>query len=119
QVNLNKVKYLFGSFSTNHMLYDQQRTNTTTEPSIVEMTDAAIQVLKRNDKGFFLLVESGKIDKAHHQNWANLALYDTLAFDEAIDRALNMVNLDETLIIVTADHSHGFTQNGYSKRDAN
>ncbi len=59
QVNKNTVKYLFGSFSQSHLLYDQQRlqSNTTTEPSIVEMTEAAINVLQNNDKGFFLLVE--------------------------------------------------------------
>lgn len=57
QVDTNKVQYLFGSFSQNHLLYDQERTNTTTEPTIVEMTEAAINVLKNNDKGFFLLVE--------------------------------------------------------------
>lgn len=121
QVNKNTVKYLFGSFSQSHLLYDQQRlqSNTTTEPSIVEMTEAAINVLQNNDKGFFLLVEGGKIDKAHHENQAFLALYDTLAFDRAINRALNMINLMETLVIVTADHSHGFTLNGYAKRDSN
>lgn len=60
QVDKGKVQYLFGSFSQSHLLYDQQRTNTTTEPSLVEMTEAAINVLQNNDKGFFLLVEGRK-----------------------------------------------------------
>lgn len=70
------------------------------------------------------MLSGGKIDKAHHENQAFLALHDTLAFDQAITRALNMINLTgtglmETLVIVTADHSHGFTLNGYAKRDSN
>lgn len=76
-------------------------------------------MLKTTFYSLFLIFAGGKIDKAHHQNQANLALYDTLAFDRAINRALNMVNLMETLVIVTADHSHGFTLNGYAKRDDN
>jgi len=116
--DFNKVKYLMGTFSTNHMKYELQR-NTTDEPSIADMTVAAIRVLSKSTNGFFLLVEGGNIDKAHHENWAQLALYDTLVFDDAINQTLNMVNLDETLVIVTADHSHGFTFNGYAKRDVN
>ena len=44
------------------------------------------------------------------------ALEETIDFDEAIEMVINMVNLDETLIIVTADHSHTFTISGYSDR---
>ena len=79
------------------------------------MNPKAIEILNK-DQGFFLMVEAGRIDQAHHETWANRALEETLDLDEAIEIALKMVNLDETLIIVTADHSHTFTISGYSDR---
>lgn len=61
-------------------------------------------------------VESGKIDTAHHSNWAKLALRELYELDEAVKVALRLLNMEETLIIVTADHSHSFTLNGYAER---
>lgn len=61
-------------------------------------------------------VEGGKIDLAHHQNYAQLALREVAELDDAVVTATQNVNLDETLIIVTADHSHAFTMNGYPER---
>ncbi|WAR13536.1 PPBT-like protein [Mya arenaria] len=57
-----------------------------------------------------------RIDHAHHETKAKKALYDTLAFEEAVQVALNLTNPEETLTIVTADHSHVFTINGYPDR---
>ncbi|KAJ6216727.1 hypothetical protein RDWZM_007884 [Blomia tropicalis] len=116
-VNYDRVKHLFGLFAKGNMLYDKERDDNTTEPDIVQMTEAAIKVLSKSPNGFFLLVEGGMIDKAHHLNRAYLSLYDTLAFNDAIEHTLNMVNLNETFVVVTADHSHGFTLNGYAKRE--
>ena len=62
------------------------------------------------------MVEGARIDQAHHETWANRALEETMEFDEAIQAALDLVDLEETLVIVTADHSHTFTISGYSKR---
>lgn len=53
---------------------------------------------------------------AHHHNWAKLALRELSELEEAISVALQEVKLEETLVIVTADHSHAFTMNGYPKR---
>ena len=75
-----------------------------------------IDMLSQNPKGFFLMVEGGRIDHAHHDSNAYRSLEDTVAFDKAIKAALEKVNLEETLVIVTADHSHTFTINGYPKR---
>lgn len=61
-------------------------------------------------------VESGRIDMAHHHNYAKLALRELSELEEAILAALQLVKLEETLVIVTADHSHAFTINGYPKR---
>ena len=83
------------------------------------MTEAAIRVLlnqHQSQEGFVLLVEGGRIDHAHHRGYANLALYETVEFDRAIRRAREMLPPEDTLILVTADHSHGLTINGYPER---
>ena len=112
------LEYLFGLFQDSHMSYDKER-DPQIEPSLEEMTETAIRMLQKNDNGFVLLVEGGRIDMAHHENFANMALNEALAFDKAIDKALQMVSTDDTLIVVTADHSHAFTMNGYPLRGNN
>ena len=89
------------------------------EPSLEEMTDTAINVLKKNERGFLLLVDGGRIDHAHHSNYANLAMYETLALDQAIDGIFSLVSQEETLVVVTATHSHSLTMNGYPIRGHN
>ena len=56
------------------------------------------------------------IDKAHHQNWAKKAFEETLELEKAVKVALELTKEEETLIVVTADHSHAVTMNGYPKR---
>jgi alkaline phosphatase len=80
------------------------------------MTEAALKVLKQNSNGYFLMVEGGRIDHALHGTNAKRALEDTIAFDEAIKRALALVDLKDTLVVVTADHDHTMTFNGYSHK---
>lgn len=108
-----ELNYLLGIFAPVHLHYDQNRTGTD-EPSLEEMTMAAINVLKKNPNGFVLMVEGAQIDKAHHANHGYHSLYELLAFDKAIRSSINMVNKNETLIIVTADHSHSFAHVGDS-----
>ena len=86
------------------------------EPSLGEMTAKAIDILNKNDKGFFLQVEAGRIDHAHHDTNPYRALSDTIELSHAVSIALKKVDLSETLIIVTADHSHVFTIGGYATR---
>ena len=62
------------------------------------------------------MVEGGRIDQAHHYGNAYRALSETVEFSNAIRAALAKVNLDDTLVIVTADHSHTLTMMGYSAR---
>merc|ERR1712020_320140 len=94
------------------MVFDYERRQNLVDiipdsPSIADITKKAIQMLSKNtEKGFFLMVEGGRIDHAHHDVWANTALDETIAFDKAIETAFNMTNSQETLIIVTADHGH-------------
>ncbi|VDI62066.1 alkaline phosphatase [Mytilus galloprovincialis] len=99
------------------MQYEVDRNRSSNgEPSISEMTGKAINILKRNTNGFFLMVEGGRIDHAHHDSKGAFALEETLAFEEAISTALEMTDKRDTLIIVTADHSHVFSIGGYSNR---
>jgi alkaline phosphatase len=50
------------------MEYEAKRIKTLDQPSIVEMTEKAIQILSRNPNGFFLFVEGGRIDHGHHES---------------------------------------------------
>jgi alkaline phosphatase len=89
------------------------------EPNLIEMTRKAIDVLSRNDKGFFLMVEGACIDKQlHAMDWQRSA-YDTIEFDKAIGVAREFAARDgTTLIIATADHAHGISLSGtYHERD--
>jgi len=65
---------------------------------------------------FVLQVEGGRIDHAHHENVAKIALEEVVAFDKAIEVGLNLTKEEETIIVVTADHSHSMSINGYPKR---
>ncbi|XQW85127.1 alkaline phosphatase [Thalassotalea piscium] len=116
-VDGNSTSQLFGLFNESHMQYEADRENDIAgEPSLSEMTAKAIDVLDNNDKGFFLTVESGRIDHAHHAGNASNALTDTIEFSKAVQAAIDATNEEDTLIIVTADHSHVFTIAGYPKR---
>lgn len=116
-VNPATTERVFGLFNESHMQYEADRSNDIAgEPSITEMTAKAIDILDNNRKGFFLMVESGRIDHGHHAGSAYNALTDTIEFAEAIKAAVDSVDMRETLIIVTADHSHVFTIAGYPKR---
>ena len=104
-------------FEPSHMQFDADRAKDPGgEPSIAEMTAFAIQQLQQHDKGYFLLVEGGRIDHGHHFSNAYRALQDTAAMNEAVGAALQLVDLDETLVLVTADHSHTLTISGYPPR---
>ena len=81
------------------------------------MTEKAIQFLKtKSSKGYFLFIEGGRIDHGHHKNNAYLALSEVVAMDRAVKKAIELTNEQETLILVTADHSHTFNINGYPVR---
>jgi len=104
-------------FEPSHMQFEADRADDPAgEPSLAEMTEKAIEILSRDEDGFFLLVEGGRIDHAHHGVNAHRALTDAIAFAEAVDAARAAADPEETLIIVTADHSHTMTIAGYPSR---
>lgn len=88
-------------------------------PTLSEMTLKAIDILKSNENGFFLFVESGRIDHGHHDTRAHIALDETAEFSNTVDLAVDSIGEDETLHVVTADHSHTLTYAGYADRHKN
>ncbi|KLU98614.1 alkaline phosphatase [Photobacterium aphoticum] len=110
---------VLGLFSDSHMEYELHREGTT-QPSLTEMTDTALNHLLADNDGFYLMVESGRIDHGHHAGIAKLALTETEQFHQTISHTVQKLadanQLDDTLIIVTADHSHVMTMAGYQQR---
>ncbi|MGI9573166.1 alkaline phosphatase [Alloalcanivorax xenomutans] len=114
------TKKLLGIFTSSDMSYELDRIPTQ-EPSLAEMTGKAIDLLSPRDNGFFLMVEGGRIDHALHATSAKRALTDGIAFDNAVKTALEKMKeidpgLENTLIVVTADHDHTLVINGYAER---
>lgn len=73
-----------------------------------EATEKAIDVLKNNEKGFFLMVEGSMIDWGGHRNNTKYVVQETLDFDRAVGKALEFASSNkETLVIITADHETG------------
>ncbi|EEB11719.1 membrane-bound alkaline phosphatase precursor, putative [Pediculus humanus corporis] len=110
-------EYLLGLFSPSHM--DFHLDAKLSEPLLEEMTSAAIKILQKNKNGFFLFVEGGKIDLAHHDNLAQKSLDETVEFSKAVSAAVRLTDEDDTLILVTADHAHVMSMSGYSKKGNN
>lgn len=105
---------LLGLFNRSHMSFEADRAGTK-EPSLAEMTAFAIDNLDKRGTGYVLMVESGRIDHAHHGTNAYRALSETQQLSEAV-KVAHAKTGDDTLIIVTADHSHVFTMAGYPMR---
>lgn len=88
------------------------------EPTLAEMTGAALKVLEKNEKGFFLMVEGSQIDWAGHANDLKYQVGEVLGFDAAVKVVLDWVNADparkrNTLVIIAPDHeTGGFAVNG-------
>ena len=108
---------LLGLFSASHLpnVIDRQNLNTSSVPTLAEMTGAALDILSRRDDGFFLLVEGGLIDFGGHANDAGMMLHEILDLDVAVGRALEFQQRHpDTLVLVTGDHGTG----GFSFTDA-
>ncbi|OWK53299.1 Alkaline phosphatase, tissue-nonspecific isozyme [Lonchura striata] len=92
-------------FEPGDMMYELDRNNNT-DPSLSEMVSVAIRMLQKNPRGFFLLVEGGRIDHGHHEGKAKQALHEAVELDRAIGLATRLTSTQDTLSVVTADHSH-------------
>ncbi|XP_075155834.1 alkaline phosphatase 12 [Haematobia irritans] len=121
-IDAQNTDYVLGIFANGHLKYDHERNTTATGmPSLKQMTLKALEVLKRKNRGFLLVVEGGMIDQAHHRGTARKALSEVLAFNDAINATIKALGRDlkDTLVIVTADHSHTLTINGHAAKGAN
>jgi alkaline phosphatase len=114
---------ILGLFSYSGMRNGIQETLTKNEPNrsmptLKEMTIKALDVLSKNDKGFFIMIEAGQIDWAGHDNDTGALLHEMLKFDETIQYVLDWVkNREDTLLIISADHETGGF--GFSYSDVN
>jgi len=108
---------ILGLFEPDHMQYEHERTRDAAgEPSLAELTRTAIANLARHKEGYVLMIEGARIDHANHSGNAYRALTDTVAMSDAVRVATEMTRDDDTLIIVTADHSHTLNFVGYPAR---
>ncbi len=120
EITQGKLLGLFADSEMYDALLEQQKreADDRTQPSLVEMTTKAIEVLDQNPKGFFLMVEGGQIDWAGHNNDTGTMLHELLRFDTAVRTVLEWAEgRDDTLVLVTADHEtggFGFSYSGVS-----
>lgn len=112
--DVTKAERLLGLFQDDHLLYYMQTNESTTQPTLEQMTRKAIEYMSQSDEGYFLFIEGGRIDQAHHDNKARMALNETIEFSKAIAAARELTSEEDTLLVVTADHSHVFTYSGYA-----
>ena len=119
EIDVQKTDYLMGLFENDHCMFNLDIMNNNLqnqEPSLTDMAVKAVQMLQKEENGFFLLVEGGRIDHAHHSTMPHRAVEDTAEFARAIDMVRRMTDKEDTLIVVSADHSHVNTFNGYPER---
>lgn len=121
QMDSSTATKLYGLFASDAMAYDLDRKeNTPTEPSLEEMTNKAISTLSKDKEGFFLMVEGSKIDWSNHANDPIATVTDMLAFDKAVNAALEFAKKDgNTVVIVAADHGTGGLSIGSKESDGN
>jgi len=110
---------VMGIFTNSYVTWDDMLEQKPTVPSIAEMAVASVKFLKEKSgpEGFFVMIEGGRIDAAHHNGNAVRALSETVAFDKAIEEVMALVDPEETLVIVTADHAHTMSMGGYTHRE--
>ena len=112
-----KTDHVLGLFEMSHMEYDYDRPKDKAgEPSLAQMADKAIDILARNPEGYVLLIEGGRVDHGSHAGNAFRTMTDAVALNEAVKTVLRKVDLNDTLVVVTGDHSHTLTIAGYAKR---
>jgi len=112
---------ILGLFEPATMLFNEERIRGAgDEPSLTEMTTFAINFMQAssdNQPGYFLIIEGARIDHGNHFKNPFLALTETVEFSNAIRAAMELVDLEETLLLVTADHSSSLAFTGYPEAD--
>ncbi|ASP39019.1 alkaline phosphatase [Bacterioplanes sanyensis] len=114
---------VLGLFGNSHLAYaydrEQYAAMAEEQPTLPEMTRFAIERLQHlsraSEQGFILIVEGARIDHAHHLGNAFRALTETTVLADSVAMA-QQLSSDDTLLIVTADHSHTLSMAGYPQR---
>jgi alkaline phosphatase len=106
-----QVSKVWGMFAASHMAFNiDQPLFAPQQPSLVKMTKKAIEILSKNPKGFFLMVEGSHVDWASHDNDPVGVVTEYLAFDQAVEVALDFARShseQRTLVLVFPDHDNG------------
>ncbi|MFB5676005.1 alkaline phosphatase [Paenibacillus terreus] len=107
ELNASNSGKLWGLFAPKALDYDMDR-DPAEQPSLADMTKKAIDVLSRDEDGFFLMVEGSKVDWAAHANDPTGIISDVLAFDEAVGTALSFAKQNgNTVVLAVTDHGNG------------
>jgi alkaline phosphatase len=94
---------------------DRQPQHQTGVPTLSQLTEKSLEILKNNPRGFFLMVEGGQVDWVEHGNDVASVLHEMLEFDQAIGLVMAFAEKNpDTLVIVTADHDTGGLAIAYS-----
>ena len=103
----SKGDKIWGLFEDKSFPYEIDR-DKVNKPSLAEMTDKALKVLSKNDKGFFLMVEGSEVDWAAHSNDPVALIHEIKAFDDAVKVAKDFADTHkDTVIVIAADHGTG------------
>ncbi len=113
---LQPGQQVIGLFASDHMTFTARKPADSTEPTLTQMATTAVRLLEEGDAGYFLLVEGGRIDHGHHRSRPGWAMLETRELANAVAAVMEMIDTGETLVLVTADHSHVFTMGGYATR---
>ncbi|XP_060658076.1 membrane-bound alkaline phosphatase [Drosophila nasuta] len=114
-VNGTKLKRLIGLFNSGVMDF-HKRADADLKPTLEEMTEKAIEVASQNENGYFLFIEGGLIDYGNHYNVPQLGLDEVHELSKAVQKALDITDPEDTLIVVTSDHAHPLSISGYPGR---
>ncbi|GAL13415.1 alkaline phosphatase [Vibrio astriarenae] len=121
--NFGDSDRVLGLFNDSHLSYEVDR-NPDEEPSLSEMTEAALELLTNNkrgqDNGFVLSVSASRISHGHQAGNAARALTETIALSEAVKRTQQYLHdnglLEDTLLLVASDHSYTMSIGGFGAR---
>lgn len=100
ELDYNNTEYVMGLFESSHMKYNLDA-NPDTQPTLAEMTEAAIKMMHKEKNGYFLFVEGARIDHGHHESKAAKALDETVQLSNAVRLAAEMTSPQDTLIVVS------------------
>ncbi|KAH8401558.1 hypothetical protein KR009_006466, partial [Drosophila setifemur] len=117
-VNVSAVSSIVGLFQSKLMDFHMDA-DASYQPTLSELTEVTIKKLSQNENGYFAFIEGGLIDYGNHYTQAGYALDEALEFEKAIQLARDLTDIEDTLIVVTADHGHAVSIAGYPGRGTN